>query len=337
MIWPEVSAQPALGRIMPVASLQNLGYLPVATATLFPASVLDCDLYIQRRGCSFAELYRGRTYPLELEDIERLREEGVDQLYIRLEEADSYRAYLCQSVLRDHKIPFDTRLKALREVTRVAFENAFALRDSERIVNLAGDFGRDLSNIVSDDSLLFRALFSTLEHDYCTFTHVCNVSMYSAVIGRRLGITDAKELSELASGALLHDIGMRQLPRYLFNKAGKLTPVELAMVQEHPVLGFRELEPRDDVTWGQLMMVYQHHERLDGSGYPAGISGDEIHLWAKICAVADVFDAMTCHRPHRPAFRVSEVCEHLGKHAGSRYDADVVSAWLANISETAAA
>jgi len=159
--------------------------------------------------------------------------------------------------------------------------------------------------------------------------------MYSAVIARRLGISEPKEVSELASGALLHDIGMRHLPRYLFNKAGKLTPVEMAMVQEHPTLGFRELEPRGDISWGQLMVIYQHHERLDGSGYPAGISGDEIHLWARICAVADVFDAMTCHRPYRPAFPLSEVCDHLSKHAGTRYDADVVDAWLANIRETA--
>src|SRR5205085_4716226 len=111
-------------------SLQSVGYLPVATATLFPAAVLDCDLYLQRRGCSHAELYRARTYPLEPEDIARLSDEGIDQLYIRTEDADSYRAYLCQTVMRDCKIPFATRLKALQEVTRVAFENAFALRES---------------------------------------------------------------------------------------------------------------------------------------------------------------------------------------------------------------
>jgi len=311
--------------------------MQVATATLFPAAVFDCDLYIQRRGISTAELYRARTYPLQPEDIERLRNDGVDQLYIRVEDADSYRAYLCQKVMRDRDIPFATRLKALQEVTRVAFENAFALRESGPIVQLAGDFGRELASMVSDDSLLFRALYSTLEHDYCTFTHICNVSMYSAVIARRLGICEPEELSALASAALLHDVGMRHLPRYLFNKAGKLTPVELAMVQEHPTLGFRELQPRDDVSWEQLMVIYQHHERLDGSGYPAGISGDEIHLWAKICAVADVFDAMTSHRPYRPAYRVSEVCDHLSKHAGIRYDSEVVDAWLANIGETASA
>src|SRR5947208_1622102 len=101
------------GVCMPTVSLQSLGYLPVATATLFPAAVIDCDLYIQRRGAATAELYRARTYPLEPADIERLRDDGVEQLYIRLEEADAYRTYLCQTVMRDRRIPFATRLKAL--------------------------------------------------------------------------------------------------------------------------------------------------------------------------------------------------------------------------------
>jgi HD-GYP domain-containing protein (c-di-GMP phosphodiesterase class II) len=75
------------------------------------------------------------------------------------------------------------------------------------------------------------------------------------------------------------------------------------------------------------MMVYQHHERLDGSGYPAGLTGDEIHPWARICAVADVFDAMTCQRSYRRAIALSEVYSHLLQFAGKRFDAEVVECW----------
>ena len=72
------------------------------------------------------------------------------------------------------------------------------------------------------------------------------------------------------------------------------------------------------------MMVYQHHERLDGSGYPAGITGEEMHPWARICAVADVFDALTCQRPYRRAVPLSEACDYLQKHAGKWFDAEAV-------------
>src|SRR5437870_4308231 len=165
---------------MTTASLQSLGYLPVATATLHPAAVLDCDLYIRRPGCSFAELYRGRDYPLEREDIQILRATGVDHLYIRLEEADAYRTYLCQHVLRQRDIPVTARLAALREITRVAFQDALDGRNCKKAVDVASQFGRNLAQTVADDSLVFREPFATLEHDYGAFTHACNVSLYSA-------------------------------------------------------------------------------------------------------------------------------------------------------------
>lgn len=313
--------------IMLMTSLASSDYLPVSTASLLPATVVDCDLYIRRRGCSFPELYRGRTYPLENKDLDSLREDGVDHLYIRMEDADGYRDYLCEHVLRQRGMPVGMRIKALTEIARVAFENALSAQECQQLVGVSQDFGRAIAEMVSADSLLFKMLFATLEHDYGTFTHVCNVGIYSAVIAQQMGLCSSTELSELTAGALLHDIGYRQLPPYVFRKPGKLTPVELELIRQHPVLGFRELGSCNDVTRGQLMMVYQHHERLDGSGYPTGIVGNEIHPWAKICAVADIFNAMSCKRPHRQAIRLSEICDHLDRFAGIRYDAEIV-AWL---------
>src|SRR5262249_8409381 len=107
---------------MASASLHSGGFLPVATASLRPEAGLNCDLYLQRPGARFAELYRGSSYPLEPADIDGLRTSGVDHLYIRLEAADSYREYLCKHVLHDPSVPPTQRLSALQEVTRVAFQ-----------------------------------------------------------------------------------------------------------------------------------------------------------------------------------------------------------------------
>src|SRR5262245_21203887 len=114
---------------MAIASLQNRGYLPVATATLHRATVLDCALYFQRPGCPYAELYRGSSYPLEATDLERLRTDGVDHLYVRREDAEAYRDYLCKRVLHDKGVPLATRVQTLREVTRVAFQDALTRND----------------------------------------------------------------------------------------------------------------------------------------------------------------------------------------------------------------
>src|SRR4051812_33458547 len=155
-------SEPVLrGSRMATASLQSRGYLPIATASLRPAAVLDCDLFIQRKGCAYAELYRGSTYPLEVNDIEQLRADGVDHLYIRAEDASAYRDYLCTHVLHDKTIPPAARMQALREVTRVAFQDALTASDCDRMVSVASEYGGDLASVVAEKSIAFRELFTT--------------------------------------------------------------------------------------------------------------------------------------------------------------------------------
>jgi HD-GYP domain-containing protein (c-di-GMP phosphodiesterase class II) len=311
-------------------SLQTLGYLPIATAGLTPSSVLSCDLFIQRPGRSYAELFRGQDYPLAENDLKDLHDKGIHHLYIRLADAEAYRAYLCENVLHQPQVPLPARLKALREVTRVAFEDALAAGDCTKLVNVAGGFGRHLADMVADQSAAFGELFKTLEHDYYTFTHVCNVSVYLVMLAQGLGTTQ-DELPDLATAGLLHDIGKRIIPQQILNKPGKLTDAEWAIIMEHPTTGFRELSERGDLTWSQLMVVYQHHERLDGSGYPTGASDDEIHPWAKLCGVVDVFDAMTCHRPYRKAAGAKAACDHLKQRSGTWFQADAVAWWVEQV------
>lgn len=95
-------------------------------------------------------------------------------------------------------------------------------------------------------------------------------------------------------------------------------------MRQHPVTGYKELASRGDLSKGQLMMCYQHHERLDGSGYPDGITGDKMHPWGKICAVADVFDALSSRRPYRGAVPLATVISYLRRFAKVQFDAEAV-------------
>lgn len=312
---------------MATATLTSTDYSPVATATLCASAVLDCDLYTRRGNGRFFELYRGGGYPFQQSDLDRLHAEGIDRLYIQVSDRQTYEGYLRREVLDCGKRPAAVRLKALRELMRVTFDQALQSSDTDEIVTAATDFGCELCQLASERSIVFHQLYGTLEHDYYTFTHVCNVGVYSVLIASRLGYSQA-HLEEIAVGALLHDIGKRHVPPTILNKPGKLTDAEWHVVREHPLSGFRELITRPGMSWPQLMMVYQHHERLDGTGYPVGIEGDEMHPWAKLCAVADVFDALTCHRPYRNALPVSEACAHLEQHAGTWFDKDIVQCCL---------
>lgn len=304
-----------------------LGFLPVATAGLAPTTVLDCDLFIKWPGRRVTELYRGRTYPLHESDLAQLRVEGVDRLYIRLTDAEAYRDYLCAHVIHSPDLPVAVRMGALTEITRVAFQDALAAQGTDRLVEVASSFGSELSSLIVSKSSTVSEVFKTLEHDYYTFTHVCNVAVYCALLGKLLGMSDEAELSDLSAAALLHDIGKRHISPHILNKSERLTEEEWDLIREHPTSGFRELSQRGDMSWAQLMVVYQHHERLDGSGYPAGVTSDDIHPWAKICAVADVFDALTCHRPYRKPMPLAEACDYLTKHSGTTFDPEIVQCW----------
>src|SRR3954470_625070 len=117
------------------ASLQSLGFLPVSTATLSAATVLDFNLYIQRAGRGFAELYRESKYPLTDQDLEKLREGGIDHLYIRLDDTEQFRQYLHDHVLHRPGIPTPIRFRALRDLTRVAFDDAMKVGDCDSLVS----------------------------------------------------------------------------------------------------------------------------------------------------------------------------------------------------------
>ena len=168
-------------------------------------------------------------------------------------------------------------------------------------------------------------------HDFNTCGHSFNVSAYCVMIAKGLGIEGQKEVEQIAIGALLHDVGKLQVPPGILNKTGRLAPHERETVRRHPQAGFRELCFQEALSWGQLMMVYQHHERIDGDGYPVGIPGTEIHPWARLCSVADVFDAMTCHRPDRKRFVLSDVVKHINEKAGKRLDKEIVQCWTAMV------
>jgi HD-GYP domain-containing protein (c-di-GMP phosphodiesterase class II) len=124
---------------------------------------------------------------------------------------------------------------------------------------------------------------------------------------------------------LLHDIGKVSIPTEILSKPGLLTDVEMSMIRTHPKVGYDILKSIE-FQWPVADIVLQHHERLDGSGYPSGIRGERILLEARILAVADVVEAMSSHRPYRPAVGIDKALEEITRGEGIVYDPQVVRA-----------
>lgn len=172
-----------------------------------------------------------------------------------------------------------------------------------------------------------RALAGALEaRDVETAGHSDRVVAYSLRLGRELGLTH-KELIALEQGALLHDIGKIGVRDSILLKCGALTPNEWVEMREHISFGLRIIDGIDFLS-GAAPVVGSHHERYDGSGYPLGLSGDSIHINARIFAVADAFDAITSDRPYRRSASYENARDEIVANSGSHFDPEVVKAFL---------
>ncbi|MBJ7518609.1 MAG: HD-GYP domain-containing protein [Solirubrobacteraceae bacterium] len=166
--------------------------------------------------------------------------------------------------------------------------------------------------------------------DAKTANHSETVADYAVAMARRLGLSP-RHVERVRLAGLLHDVGKIGIPDSVLLKPGKLTEAEWLMMRRHPELGAQMLDSatlRDVRLW-----VLAHHERPDGTGYPHGLSGDEIPLEARILAVADAFEAMVSDRPYRAGRPQAEALAELRRCAGTQFDADVVAAFEETLSE----
>jgi HD-GYP domain-containing protein (c-di-GMP phosphodiesterase class II) len=294
--------------------------------TLRCGESVEYDLYA-RDAAGKLVLYCGQGYCFRESDLETLRRRGIRALLISAENLELYEQQLRRRLQDDPSLAGAARCCAIKETNRSIFLTALQNSDLDKLVQVVSDMATDLADIVCNQEGTMETLFRLLRHDYYTYTHVTNVSIYALALAHRLGMWNPTELAELASGALLHDLGKRHIRPEVLNKKDKLSEREVQEVRKHPLTGFRELAHRQDLTWAQLMMVYQHHERMDGRGYPVGIDGSEIHPWGRICAIADVYDAITSYRAYRRPMSMSDARGYLRRNAGTQFDADMVACW----------
>lgn len=165
--------------------------------------------------------------------------------------------------------------------------------------------------------------------DY-VFSHSVNVCILAVMTGINLGF-DELRLRDLGVGALLHDVGKTLVPPEIVNKTDRLTLSELAEIRKHTEYGFEILRKNPDISLMSAHCAFQHHERYDGSGYPRALVGSDIHQFAHIVALADVYDALTSDVTYRKAVPVYEALAIITKAAGTYFDPELVDHFVSNI------
>ena len=162
--------------------------------------------------------------------------------------------------------------------------------------------------------------------DPYTAGHQMRVTRLACAIAAEMGLS-AEIIAELRMAGALHDIGKMQVPAEILSKPGKLSELEFSMIKNHSQTGY-DIVKKIELPCSVATVVLNHHERLDGSGYPKGLRGEEIPLPAKILAVSDVVEAMASHRPYRPALGIDKALEEISLNRGVLYDADVADTCL---------
>jgi HD-GYP domain-containing protein (c-di-GMP phosphodiesterase class II) len=237
--------------------------------------------------------------------INRLGKYGIDFIYIADPRTDDI---VIPQLLSD-----EVRFKAVSEI-RASFRKM--MDSSVKNKNAApGQIGKALSEVVNmiiddmsghNDAMIMLTNISVMD-DYL-YQHSLNVCIYSTVLGMAHGY-NRNELLVLGLGSLLHDIGKTQIPIELLRKNGKLTDEEFACIKKHAEYGYKLLKDEPNIPLLSAHCAFQHHERLNGSGYPRGISGAEIHDYAKWIGLVDSYDAMTTHRAYRRAMLPHQAME----------------------------
>jgi HD-GYP domain-containing protein (c-di-GMP phosphodiesterase class II) len=258
----------------------------------------------------------------------------ITESYIRrLQEMEVYAIYVRNPLFDDVEIPLvlseETRIQSMQTVKR-AFE---VLRNKRTDVSF--DEVQSVSRrIIAEVLRNRRALVHLTEirsHDDYTFAHSVDVCGLSVLVAVHLGYTEVK-LQELAVGALLHDVGKTKIEPALLNKQAALDEDEMAMMRGHAMFGFDMLRSyQGKMTLPSIHIALQHHEKYDGTGYPRGLSKEDIHEYSRIVSIADVYDAITSDRPYRKALLPHEAYELMLFNGSQHFDPVILPLFLQRI------
>ncbi len=182
--------------------------------------------------------------------------------------------------------------------------------DSPGFTDTTRSITDDLMKAISDNDAIAVDISALKISDEYTFKHSVDVATMSMIVAKKYGLSE-QEVYEIGISGLLHDVGKSKIPNEILNKAGKLTDEEFAMMKQHSLFGYGILKEKEDLSNPIKLGVLQHHEKINGRGYPMSVSGDKINLFARIISVSDIYDALVTERPYKKPFSPRDAVEMI--------------------------
>jgi len=264
--------------------------------------------------------------------IDSLLKLGITSIYIREGEEDPEEekiSPLAQSVIEKIRVEDCNKVKLSESVKKRVAEGIQYLynnTESQDFTDAADNIASDLMRAVSDNDAIAVDIGALKISDEYTFKHSVDVATMAMIVAKQHGF-GKNQVYEIGVAGLLHDLGKSKIPNEVLNKPARLTEEEFEIMKQHSVYGYNILKEKESVSVQVRLGVLQHHEKVNGTVYPMGVTADRMHPYAKILSVVDIYDALVTARPYKKAFSQRNAVE-LIMSMTSELDLDVMKSFL---------
>ena len=253
----------------------------IARGTILDRYMID---YLMKLGIGGVYIQEGEE-DLEPEKADENLPPQIRETITKTRKADPSKVKLSESVK-----------KRVSEGVQYLYNNS----SSESFARTTNSITNDLMKAINDNDAIAVDINTLKTSDEYTFKHSVDVATMSMIIAKKQGLS-REDIYNIGIAGLLHDMGKSKIPNEVLNKPAKLTDEEFAIMRQHPVLGYEILKEKENFSPQIALAVVQHHEKMDGKGYPMGVSSDKICQYAKIMSIADIYDALVTVRPYKEA------------------------------------
>lgn len=323
--------------------MSSAKYLKMDKSIVTKGMVFEFEIFTPTNSNTSVKLFKDKYDIVTDHDLDRLS--GINALYINSTDRTLYKLAVDDLAKKQTAVDNEPAITKpdTAEEERIKKEKTFEeksitlYRSATRIINnlfnnpeTLGHYEEskyivtDLVEHILDDQFTIKSLMSIATHDYYTHTHSLNVAIYALSLGSFLQMTKST-LSELGEAALLHDLGKSKVSPEIINKNGKLTDKEFKTMMSHPLLGY-SIGLKIGIDNNRVLAgIKHHHEKMDGTGYPAGFSGLAIPLFARIIGICDIFDALTSKRSYKEAMTSFEALKLMKFQMKDHIDHDLLN------------
>ena len=301
-------------------------FMPIHTDSLRMDTSPPFALYFRPGADKPYVLYCERKTQFTREARRRLLQNRIDQLYISEKDRRFYSRYVADNlaeILKDPKLTVREKSVILYDSAQAVVEDVLKKPGERTHIERGKMIVQRTVEFMRSEEFMLEHLLRTISCDYYLYTHSVNVVAYSIALAMRAGFVDPATLREIANGALLHDVGETLVDRAAVNKTGALSAEEWDQVRRHPEEGHAILQKGGGLGEIALDIVLHHHEKLNGTGYPHGLKGDEISNFVRIVVIADIFDALTTERHHQKARSSFEALKLMGETMREELDTEL--------------